>query len=78
MGNKKPTYEELERQLADAEAIIATLHSGEVDAIVSERNVALLRAKEAEQALQQRQRELAIRNEIANIFLTIPATPAGV
>jgi PAS domain S-box-containing protein len=53
MSNKKPTYEELERQLTDAEAIIATLRSGEVDAVVSERNVALLRAKELEEALRR-------------------------
>jgi len=72
MGSKKPTYEELERQLADAEAIIATLRSGEVDAIVSERNVALLRAAKLEKALQQTQKELNIKNQIANIFLTVP------
>jgi len=72
LSSKKPTYEELERRLTDAEEVIATLHRGEVDAIISERNVALLRAKELEQALQQRQRELAIRNKIANIFLTVP------
>jgi PAS domain S-box-containing protein len=72
MGSKKPTYEELKLRLTDAEAIIATLRRGEVDAIISGRNVALLRAKELEQALQQKQRELVIRNEIANIFLTVP------
>ncbi|UCH09806.1 MAG: PAS domain S-box protein [Fidelibacterota bacterium] len=53
MGNKKPTYEELERQLTDAEAIIATLHRGEVDAIISERTVALLRVAELEEALRR-------------------------
>jgi len=53
MSNKKPTYEELERQLADAQAIITTLRKGEVDAILSERNVALLRVKEAEDALRE-------------------------
>jgi PAS domain S-box-containing protein len=72
MGNKKPTYEELKRQLADAEAIIATLRRGEVDAIISERNVAILRAKDLEEALQQSQQELDLRNQVANIFLTVP------
>ena len=72
MGSKKPTYEGLERRLADAETIISTLHKGEVDAIISERNVALLRTKDLEDALQQRQRELDIRNQIANIFLAVP------
>ena len=51
-SNKKPTYEELERRLTDAEAIIAALHGGEVDAIISERNVALLRAEELEEELR--------------------------
>jgi len=72
MGSKKPTYEELESRLTDAEAVITTLRRGEVDAIIGERDVALLRAKEAEQALQQSQAELDIRNQIANIFLTVP------
>jgi PAS domain S-box-containing protein len=72
MGNKKPTYEELERWLTDAREVIATLRRGEVDAIVSERKVALLRVAELEEALQQRQRELDVRNQVANIFLTIP------
>ena len=72
MSDKKPTYEELEHRLTDAEAVMATLRKGEVDAIISERNVALLRAKDLEEALQQRQRELDIRNQIANIFLAVP------
>jgi len=72
MGEKKPTYEELERRLTDAEAVITTLRRGEVDAIIGERNVALLRAKEAEQALQEAQRRLDIKTQIANIFLTVP------
>lgn len=53
MSNKKSTYEELERRLTEAEAIIATLRSGEVDAIISERNVALLRVKDLEKALRR-------------------------
>jgi PAS domain S-box-containing protein len=54
MSNKKsPTYEEPERRLTDAEAIIAALRSGEVDAIISERNVALIRAQQLEEALRR-------------------------
>jgi PAS domain S-box-containing protein len=53
MSSKKPIYEELERRLTEAEAIIATLRSGEVDAIISERNVALLRIKDLEKALRR-------------------------
>jgi len=72
MGNKKPTYEELERRLTDAEAVINTLRRGEVDAIIGERNVALLRTKDLEEALQEVQRRLDTKNQIANIFLTVP------
>jgi PAS domain S-box-containing protein len=53
MGSKKPTYEELEHRLTDAEAVMATLRRGEVDAIISERNVALLRLRKLEEALRR-------------------------
>jgi PAS domain S-box-containing protein len=53
MSNKKPTYEELKRQLADTESILTALRRGEVDAIISERNVALLRTEELEEALRR-------------------------
>jgi len=53
MSNKKPTYEELEQRLAELEAIIDTLRKGEVDAIVNERNVALLRVSELEDTLRK-------------------------
>jgi len=72
MSNKKPTYEELERRLTDAQEVITTLRRGEVDAIISERNVAILRTAELETALQQAQRRLDIKNQIANIFLAVP------
>ncbi len=72
MGNKKPTYQELERRLTDAQEVITTLRRGEVDAIISERNVAILRTAELETALQQAQRRLDIKNQIANIFLAVP------
>jgi len=62
MSNQKPTYEELKRRVTEAEAIIATLRSGEVDAIISERNVALLRVKELEKAL--RRSEESFRNSL--------------
>jgi PAS domain S-box-containing protein len=53
MSNRKPTYEELKRQLADTESILTALRRGEVDAIISERNVAVLRAQELEEALRR-------------------------
>ena len=43
MNNEKPTYEELEQRLAESEQIVTVLRGGEVDAIITERNVAILR-----------------------------------
>ena len=51
MSREKPTYQELEARLAEAEAIIAVLRNQEVDAIVGEEHVALVRLKEVEEAL---------------------------
>jgi PAS domain S-box-containing protein len=72
MSNKKPTYKELERRLTEAETVMTALRRGEVDAIIGKRNVALLRVKEAEEALQEAQRRLDTKNQIADIFLTVP------
>jgi PAS domain S-box-containing protein len=53
MRIRKPTYKELEERLAEAEAAIAALRSEEVDAVVGQQHVLLLRLKEVEQALRQ-------------------------
>jgi len=53
MRIKKPTYQELEGRLAKAEAALAALRREEVDAVVSEQHVLLLRLKEVEQALRE-------------------------
>jgi PAS domain-containing protein len=53
MRIKKPTYRELEECLAKAEAAIAALRREEVDAVVGEQHVLLLRLKEVEQALRE-------------------------
>ncbi|MDH4266137.1 MAG: PAS domain S-box protein [Deltaproteobacteria bacterium] len=53
MRIKKPTYQELEERLAEAEAALAALRREEVDAVVSEQHILLLRLKEVEQALRE-------------------------
>ncbi|MCD6385690.1 PAS domain S-box protein [Candidatus Sumerlaeota bacterium] len=60
---KKPSYEELEARLAQAEATLAALRSGDVDAFVSDRGVLLLRLKKAEEALRVSHRILEIANQ---------------
>ncbi len=48
--SRRPTYEELKKKLAEAEALIASLRGGEVEDIISERDAALLGARELEEA----------------------------
>lgn len=52
----KPSYEELVGKLAELEEIIRALRNQEVDAVVSNKNVLMLRLKEAEDQLR-RQRD---------------------
>ncbi|MDO8579217.1 MAG: PAS domain S-box protein [Dehalococcoidales bacterium] len=51
--DRKPTYEELTQQLAEAKWVFDALRSGEIDAVVSERDVALLRARKLETELRR-------------------------
>jgi PAS domain S-box-containing protein len=53
MSNERLTYEELEQRLTEAQQIIAALRGGEVDAIISEQGVSLLRLKDVENALRR-------------------------
>jgi len=53
MRFRKPTYRELKERLAEAEEAIAALRGEEVDAVVGEQHVLLLRLKEAERALRE-------------------------
>lgn len=61
MAGEKPTYEELEARLAEAEKIVEALRSEQVDAIVGGKSVYLIRLKEMEEALQKAKDELEIR-----------------
>jgi signal transduction histidine kinase len=57
----KATYEELEARLGEAEKIIKALRSDQVDAIIGDKNIYLVRLKQMEQALQKSKEELEIR-----------------
>jgi PAS domain-containing protein len=61
MTARKLTYEELESKLFEAEDIIGALRNHEVDAIVSNEHIALVRLREVEEALQQARAELEQR-----------------
>lgn len=55
------TYEELQSKLNEAEDIIGALRSHEVDAVVSEKDIAFLRLREVEEAVQRARQELEER-----------------
>ena len=59
MSDEKPTCDELQSRLAKAEEIIAALRNGEVDAVLTQRHVLLLRLKEAEEAARKAHEQLA-------------------
>ena len=61
MGNEKPTCEELEVRFAEAEKIIKAIRREQVDAIIGEKSVYLVRLKEIEEALRKSKDELETR-----------------
>jgi PAS domain S-box-containing protein len=61
MTAEKPTYEEMEARLGEAQDILGALRHHEVDAIVGDREIALVRLQEVEEALRQAQAELEER-----------------
>jgi PAS domain S-box-containing protein len=52
MSKAKPTYQELEKRLAEAESVVKALKNHEVDAVVGEDTIALLLLREVEEALR--------------------------
>ncbi|MFW5867277.1 MAG: response regulator [Armatimonadota bacterium] len=58
MSDEKPSYQELERRLAEAESAIAALRGHEVDAVIGDRQIAYVRLKEVEDALAAKTRQL--------------------
>ena len=58
MKKKKPTFEELEARLIQAEETLRAIRSGEIDVIIGEKCPFILRAKEIEDALKESQETL--------------------
>lgn len=61
MTTGRMTYEEMEARLYEAEGILGALRHHEVDAIVGDSNVALVRLREVEEALHRAREELEER-----------------
>ena len=68
MNKKKPTYEELEARLNQAEESLGAIRSGEIDVVVGEKCPFIVRAKEAEDAL---------RESLESLELAISGSNAG-
>ena len=74
MSDRKPTYEELEARLAETEAVIEALRSQQVDAIIGDDHVALVRLKEVEDALRESKEyiENVIRSMTESLIVVSP------
>lgn len=70
MKKKKPTYEELEERLNQAEETLKAIRSGEIDIIIGEKCPFIVRAKEVEDTLRETQEvlELAISGSNAGLW----------
>jgi signal transduction histidine kinase len=58
MSDQKPPYRELETKMKEAEELIHALRSQQVDAIVGERHIMLVRLKQAEENLKSSRNQL--------------------
>jgi signal transduction histidine kinase len=58
VSNQKPLYSELETKMKEAEELIHALRTQQVDAIVGERHVMLVRLKQAEENLKSSRNQL--------------------
>jgi signal transduction histidine kinase len=58
MSHRKPPYRELKSKMKEAEALIHVLRTHQVDAIVGERHIMLVRLKQAEENLKSSRNQL--------------------
>jgi signal transduction histidine kinase len=58
MSDRKPPYHELKSKMKEAEALIHVLRTHQVDAIVGERHIMLVRLKQAEEKLENSRDQL--------------------
>lgn len=69
----KPTYEELEQKLQEAEQMLDTLRSHKVDAVIGTDEIAMMRLKEVEDQLNEQIKISGKRlKEIESIYRNVP------
>ena len=65
--DKKPTYEELEQRLVEAEQMLDALRRGEVDAVLAQEQPIVLRPRELERKLKESETALAEAQALAKV-----------
>lgn len=76
MSKRKLTYSQLERRLAEAEAVIEAMRHHEVDAVVGEGKIAFLLIRDVAEALRKSEEEFRAVFELPGIGLGQAHSPA--
>jgi PAS domain S-box-containing protein len=76
VSKRKPTYSQLEKRLADAEAVVEALRHHEVDAIVGEGKVAFLLVRDVADALRKSEEAFQALFELPGIGMAQADSPA--
>ena len=75
MSKAKPTYQQLEKRLAEIEPVIEALKNHEVDAVVGEGKIAFLLLKEVEEALVASEKEFRALFDLSGIGMAQAEAP---
>lgn len=75
MSKAKPTYQQLERRLAEIEPVIEALRGHEVDAVVGENKIAFLLLQEVEEALLESERAFRALFDLSGVGMAQADAP---
>ena len=76
MSKTQPTYEQLEKRLAEIEPVIEALKHHEVDAVVGEGKIAFLLLRKVEEALLESNEEFRAMFDLSGVGMAQADTPA--
>ena len=76
MSKAKPTYQQLEKRLAEIEPVIEALRRHEVDAVVGEGKIAFLLLRKVEEALLESSEEFRAMFDLSGVGMVQADTPA--
>jgi PAS domain S-box-containing protein len=75
MSKAKPTYQQLEKRLAEIEPVIEALRRHEVDAVVGEGKIAFLLLQEVEEALLESEQEFRAMFDLSGVGMVRADAP---